>query len=80
MRFVITDRQAFDSTRLGVELAAGLQKLYPGKLDFDKDLKLMGSTELVNELKAGKGASSIEEKLQEEAQQFDDRRKPYLLY
>ena len=80
VRFVVTDREAFDSTRLGVELAAGLQKLYPGKLDFGKCLPLMGSSELIGELKAGRDAGFIEGKLQEQARQFDERRKPYLLY
>ncbi len=31
VRFVITDREALDSTRLGVEIAFALQKLYPGQ-------------------------------------------------
>jgi uncharacterized protein YbbC (DUF1343 family) len=80
VRFVITDREMFDSTRLGVEVAAGLQKLYPGKLDFSKDMSLMGDSQLVEELKAGRDAAFIESKLQEQAQQFAERRKPYLLY
>ena len=80
VRFVITDRGTFDSTQLGVELAAGLQKLYPGKLDFEKCLPLMGNSELVEELKTGRDASFIDAKLQEQARQFDERRKAYLLY
>jgi uncharacterized protein YbbC (DUF1343 family) len=80
VRFVITDRQAFDSTRLGVELAAGLEKLYPGKLDFSKDLKLMGNKELIEDLKADRDASFIEGKLQKQAKEFVERRQPYLLY
>ena len=34
VRFEITNRELLDSTRLGLELAAALQKLYPGKIDF----------------------------------------------
>ncbi len=80
VRFVVTDRESFDSTRLGVELAAGLRKLYPGKLDFEKCLALIGSSKLVEELKSGRDASFIESQMEEEARQFDERRKPYLLY
>ncbi|HSU30939.1 MAG TPA: exo-beta-N-acetylmuramidase NamZ domain-containing protein [Bryobacteraceae bacterium] len=80
VRFVITDRETFDSTRLGVEVAAGLEKLYPGKLDFSKDLKLMGRSELVQEFKGGREASFIEGKLQKQAKEFVSRRQPYLLY
>ena len=36
VRFVITDRESFDSTRLGIEIAVALQTLYPGKIDFEK--------------------------------------------
>lgn len=80
VRFVITDREMFDSTRLGVEIAVGLQKLYPGKLDFSKDMSLMGDSQLVEELKAGRDAAFIEGKLQEQAQEFAERRNRYLLY
>ncbi len=33
VRFVITDRERLDSTRLGLEVAAALESLYPGKVD-----------------------------------------------
>ncbi len=40
---MITNREAFDSTRLGIEVAAALEKLYPGKLDFEKCRYLIGN-------------------------------------
>ncbi len=80
VRFVITDREAFDSTRLGIEIAAAIQKLYPAKLDLDKCRFLIGNRETIEELKAGKGASVIWSQAQDQASQFAERRKPYLLY
>ena len=35
VRFVITDRDQFDSIRLGLEVAYALHKLYLGKIDFE---------------------------------------------
>ncbi len=80
VRFVITNREAFDSTRLGIELAAGLQKLFPGKIDFEKCRSLIGNHQAIQELASGEGASSIWMQAQEQATQFEARRKPYLLY
>jgi uncharacterized protein YbbC (DUF1343 family)/CubicO group peptidase (beta-lactamase class C family) len=80
VRFVITDREAFDSTRLGIELAAGLQKLYPGKLDFEKCRFLIGDHETLGELELGKDASDIWAHAQAQAAQFSERRSRYLLY
>ena len=51
VRFVITQREAFDSARLGLELAAALQKLYPGKIDFAASKKLIGSDEVIRALR-----------------------------
>jgi len=33
VRFVVTDREAFPSSRLGLEIAAALRKLYPPRID-----------------------------------------------
>jgi uncharacterized protein YbbC (DUF1343 family)/CubicO group peptidase (beta-lactamase class C family) len=80
VRFVITDREAFDSTRLGIEVAAALEKFYPGKIDFEKCRYLIGNHETLGALEIGKDASAIWSKAQEEAAGFMERRKPYLLY
>jgi uncharacterized protein YbbC (DUF1343 family) len=80
VRFVITDREAFDSTRLGIEVAAALEKFYPGKIDVEKCRYLIGNHETLGALEVGKDASAIWSKAQEEAAAFMARRKPYLLY
>jgi uncharacterized protein YbbC (DUF1343 family)/CubicO group peptidase (beta-lactamase class C family) len=80
LRFVITDREAFDSTRFGIELAAALNHLFPGHLDFDKCRALIGSRELVTELKASRDASVGWLAAERQAAAFAERRRPYLLY
>ncbi len=80
VRFVVTDREAFDSTRLGIEVAAALQQLFPGKIDFEKCRFLIGNHEIVRELQQATGASTIWSQAQEQAGDFAERRKPYLLY
>ena len=80
VRFVITDREAFDSTRLGIELAVALRTLYPGKIDFEKNKSLIGSQDVVTALEQGKEAIDIWTAAQADAAKFAERRKQYLLY
>jgi uncharacterized protein YbbC (DUF1343 family)/CubicO group peptidase (beta-lactamase class C family) len=80
VRFIVTNRDAFDSTRLGIEIAAGLQKLYPGKLNFEKNRPLIGSQEILDAIQLGTDASTIWTKIQQQIAAFSERRKPYLLY
>ncbi len=48
VRLELTDREAFSATRLGVELAAALGRLYPGKIDWQANRNLIGSRALIN--------------------------------
>ncbi len=80
VRFVITDRETFDSTRLGIEVACALEKLFPGKADFEKCRFLIGNREALDQIKSGKDPYVIWSQAQREAADFEERRKPYLLY
>ena len=51
--FQLTDREALMSVRLGMEIALALHKLYPGKMDFAKNIKLIGSLEALREMEKG---------------------------
>ncbi len=53
----LTDRESFSATRLGIELAGALGKLYPGKIDWTVNRKLIGSSGVVKALSAGQDAS-----------------------
>jgi len=80
VRFVITNRELFDATRLGLEVAAAIQKLYPGKLDFSADGKLIGSEGVINRLMAGEDPRSIQQSMVDDVAAFIKKRTPYLLY
>jgi uncharacterized protein YbbC (DUF1343 family) len=80
VRFVVTNRDDFDSSRLGLEIAAALQKLYPGKMDFDANKELIGSAEVVRELAAGDDPRDIQQKMADSVAAFVKLREKYLLY
>jgi uncharacterized protein YbbC (DUF1343 family) len=80
VRFVITNRELFDSTRLGLEVAAAIQALYPGKLDLTLNRKLIGSDDAIRRLAAGEDPRSIQQSLMDGVAEFVKKREPYLLY
>ena len=80
VRFVITDREQFDSIRLGLEVAYALHKLYPGKIDFEQSKLLIGNRKVIDALKAGDDPRVIEQGLMNDIATFMNRRRPFLLY
>ena len=80
VRFVITDRDQFDSVRLGLEVAYALHELYPGKIDFELSKQLIGSRKVIDALKAGDDPRLIEQGLMNDLATFMNRRRPFLLY
>ena len=80
LRFVITERNAFSPTHFGLELAAALVKLYPGRIDLQVNAKLIGSAKTIAALRDGVDPRTIVQNQQEELATFLDRRAPHLLY
>ena len=80
VRFVITNREQLNSVRLGLDLAYALQRLYPGKINFEACRFLIGNREVVDALKSGGAPGGMEERLREQVMKFEERRKPHLLY
>ncbi|MCU1335490.1 MAG: hypothetical protein JWO19_1071, partial [Bryobacterales bacterium] len=80
VRFVIADRDQFDSIRLGLEVASALHKLYPGKIDFEASKQLIGNRKVIEALKAGDDPRVIEQGLMTDIAGFMNRRRPFLLY
>jgi uncharacterized protein YbbC (DUF1343 family) len=80
VRWVVTNRESFDSVRLGLEVAAALQKLYPGKISFAASRKLIGSDAVIGALEAGEDPRAIEQKIEGPLQDFLLIREKYLLY
>ena len=80
VRFVITDREALESVRLGLEIIHAIQVLYPGKLQIEANQRLIGSKSVVEALQAGTDPKTIESNFQPALKRFKEVREKYLLY
>lgn len=80
VRFVITDRNAFDSSRLGLELGYAVNKLYPGKIAWQDNRFLIGNQEVLRELSDGTDPRTIVQQMEEALARFAQRRQRFLLY
>ncbi|MGH9613502.1 MAG: exo-beta-N-acetylmuramidase NamZ domain-containing protein, partial [Bryobacteraceae bacterium] len=80
VRFVITDRNSFDSIRLGLEVINALDSLYPGKIDLERCRWLIGSHEVIGELQSHTDPRLIQQKLEDKMGAFLRVRQQYLLY
>lgn len=80
VRLQITSRERFDSARLGLETAAALVKLYPGKISVEADRRLIGNEEVLRALAAGDDPEAIRQRQQDAIQPFLALREKYLLY
>ena len=77
---MVTSRESFDSVRLGLEVGAALQQLYPGKISFAANRKLIGSGTVLRALETGEDPRAIEQKLEAPLRDFLQIREKYLLY
>jgi len=80
VRFVVTDRNEFDSTRFGLELAYALEKLYPGKIPWDTNRFLIGNHEVTAAAKGGVDPRTIVERMEDSLAAYLRRREKYLIY
>lgn len=80
VRMIVTERNALDSTRLGLEIAFALQKLYPGQVNFEVNRFLIGNRKIIEALKAGQDPRTLVQGMEDDVQNFVSRRSPYLLY
>ncbi len=80
VRFVITDREAFDSTRLGLELCVALNTLYPGKIDFPANLKLIGNKQTVASIQKLEDPKMIQQSWEPALESWSQLRQQFLLY
>lgn len=80
VRFVITDRESFSSLRLGLEIAVAIEKLYPGKIAWDANAKLIGNHNAIAAIKRGDDPRAIELDLLPAVRDFMTVRQRYLLY
>jgi hypothetical protein len=66
--------------RMGLEIAAVLQKLYPDKVDLAKTVTLLGNAATVQQLQDGVAPEKIVEGWKADLAAYDAMRRKYLLY
>lgn len=76
----VTDRAAVRSMRVGLEIAAVLQKKYPAQFDAAKILSLLGNEEAVRQLQAGTPPEKIIASWSKDLTAYDQVRRKYFLY
>ncbi len=79
VRLELTNREALDAGRLGVELMAALGKLHPEKFQIEKCIRLLGAKKTLGRLRAGDDPAEIVEEWQK-LEAFHALRVRYLLY
>ncbi|HEY3972573.1 MAG TPA: serine hydrolase [Candidatus Sulfotelmatobacter sp.] len=80
VNFVVTDRNGFDASELGIELAAALRKLYPADYKIDRLPELLMNQSVYDALLAGQDPRRIAQDWQEGLQAFMKIREKYLIY
>jgi uncharacterized protein YbbC (DUF1343 family) len=80
VRLRLVDRVALDTPVLGVELAAALCRLYPGKFQVDRTVGMVGSRQVVQAVKRGDDPQDIQRRWQPGLDRFKRLRARYLLY
>jgi uncharacterized protein YbbC (DUF1343 family) len=80
VQILVVDRDAVNASQVGVEIAAALIKLYPGKLDLAQTASLLGSEAAVAALAAGESAPAVQAAWEPAVEQFRLVRQRHLLY
>ena len=80
VRMKVVDRGALDVAALGVELAAALYRLYPGKFQFGQSVTMIGSRQVLQAIKNCEDPKVIERRWQPGLEAFGRLRARYLLY
>lgn len=79
-RVEVTNRTKIRALRMGMEIAAILQKLYPGQFQVEKMIALVGNDATVKKLEMGDASASIIASWKGDLKAFRRTREKYLLY
>ena len=77
---LITDRDALDTFRLGIEIAAALHNLYPSEWQVDKYARLLVNAEVLELIKRGETPEKIERAANVKKDEFKLRKNAFLIY
>ena len=83
VRLVLVEREAFRPLRTALTAMTVLERLYPGKVEYEAGRPFAihwGNEGILEQVRAGKSAAEIEAGWAEELAAFSKRRAPHLLY
>jgi uncharacterized protein YbbC (DUF1343 family) len=80
VRLKVADRAALEVTALGIELAAALYRLYPGKFQLDRTVGMIGSRQVLQGIKNCDDPREIQRRWMPGLDHFLKLRAKYLLY
>jgi uncharacterized protein YbbC (DUF1343 family) len=80
VRFVITDRDAFQPVRFGLEIGSAISKLFPKQMNWAANQRLVGDLRVLEQMEAGTAPAAIEQSFATGLEQFRRRRESFLLY
>jgi len=80
VNIIVTNRNAFQSVRTGIEIAAALRKLYTAEWEVDRFGRLLVNAGILDMVKRGESPEAIETAWRKSVDDFEKRRAPYLLY
>ena len=80
IRFWITNRLAFDSIRLGMELACALRRLHKDEWDMERYNRLLVNREVLDMISSGRQPPEVMQVIARQLAPFYERRERYLLY
>ena len=77
---IVTNRNLLRPVRTGLEIAAALYRLYPASFDLDAAVRLLGSRDALERVKAGDNPATIAADWTDGENAWRQLREPYLLY
>ena len=80
IELIVTDRNVLDSPELGLEVASAIHKLSGDKYQLNKIDRLLANKGVLDGLLAGRDPQRLAEEWRQQVNDFDARRKAYLLY
>jgi uncharacterized protein YbbC (DUF1343 family) len=80
IELIVTDRNVLDSPGLGLEIASAIHKVSGDKFQLNKIDRLLANKSVLDGLLAGRDPQRLAEDWRQQLDDFNAKRKAYLLY
>ncbi len=80
VQFIITHRNQLNVPEVGIEIASMLHKLYPSQYHLDSIEPLLANQSTLKALEDSEDPQTVADSWRDGIRQFEERRKPYLIY